>query len=224
MIILHHAHETRSMRTFWLLLELGVEFHLTVYPFDKTLRSERFRLLHPAGRVPALEIDGDVMIESGAICEYLCERFPDAGLGRMPGDMDRADWLVWVHFAETISQHAAMLTLQYEGLYAADMRSSMTIDLETRRLANCFETVENRLSGMFEGRDTLLTSGFSAADIGVAQAIYMGRHFVRTEPYPALDRWYHDVTARPAFRASLPPPDGRIYSQEFYGVEPALAS
>ncbi|MCV6596018.1 MAG: glutathione S-transferase family protein [Mangrovicoccus sp.] len=219
MITLHHAHETRSMRTLWLLLELGLEFHLTVYPFDKTLRSEMFRLLHPAGRVPVLEIDGEVLIESGAICEYLCERFPDAGLGRMPGDIDRADWLVWTHFAETITQHAAMLTLQYEGMRAPEMRSAVTIDLETRRLAKCFETVENRLSGSLEGRDKILPSGFSAADINVAQAIYMGRYFVRIEPYPALQRWYEDVTARPAFKAALPPADARMYSRDFYDLE-----
>ncbi|MEM1361020.1 MAG: glutathione S-transferase family protein [Pseudomonadota bacterium] len=219
MIVLHHAHQTRSMRILWLLLELGVEFHLTVYPFDKTLRSDRFKLLSPAGRVPALEIDGDVMIESGAICEYLCERFPEAGLGRMPGDLDRADWLVWVHFAETISQHAAMLTLQYESLRPPQKRCSLTIDLETRRLENCFETVEKRLTSAVEGRSTLLTSGFSAADICVAQAIYMGRYFVRSEPYPALQRWYEDMTSRPAFNASLPPRDARIYSREFYGLE-----
>lgn len=219
MITLHHAHETRSMRTLWLLLELGVEFHLAVYPFDKTLRTDGFRLLHPAGRVPALEIDGEVMIESGAICEYLCERFPESGLGRVPGDLDRADWLVWVHFAETISQHASMLTLQYEGLRPAEQRCSLTVDLETRRLQNCFQAVENRLNGTMEGRATILTSGFTAADIGVAQAIYMGRHFARIDPYPSLQRWYADVTMRPAFRASLPPSDARIYSRDFYGQE-----
>lgn len=210
------------MRTLWLLLELDVPFNLAVYPFDKTLRTEGFRLLNPAGRVPALEIDGEVMFESGAICEYLCERFPNAGLGRPPGDLDRADWLVWVHFAETISQHASMLTLQFEMLRPPERRCSLTVDLETRRLANCFEAVDQRLR-QSRGRDTLLTSGFSAADIGVAQAVYMGRHFVRLDPYPALARWYGDVTQRPAFRASLPPYDARVYLRDFYG-EPRLAS
>jgi len=207
------------MRTLWLLLELGVKFNLAVYPFDKTLRSERFRMLHPAGRVPVLEIDGEVLIESGAICAYLCERFPQAGLGRLPGDIDRADWLVWNHFAETISQHAASLTFQYEGLRSPEMRSAVMIDLETQRLEMCFETVENRLNGTLEGRDKILPSGFSAADISVAQAIYMGRHFVRIEPYPALQRWYEDVTSRSAFKAALPPADARIYSRDFYDLE-----
>ena len=41
------------------------------------------------------------MFESGAMTEYLCELFPDAGLGRLPGDRERAEWLTWLHFAET---------------------------------------------------------------------------------------------------------------------------
>jgi len=80
MIRLHHCHQTRSMRSLWLLYELGVEFELLVYPFDKTLREEPYRSLNPTGRVPTLEIDGVVLAESGAIAEALCERFPEAAL------------------------------------------------------------------------------------------------------------------------------------------------
>ena len=58
MIRLHHSHETRSMRALWLLNELEVAFELIVWPFDKSLRSEDYLKLNPAGRVPALEIDG----------------------------------------------------------------------------------------------------------------------------------------------------------------------
>ena len=105
MIRLHHAPQTRSMRSLWLMHELGVEFEVVEHAFGKNLRSEAYLALNPAGRVPALEIDGDVMFETGAITEYLCERFPEAGLGRAPGSAERRDWLVWVHFSETISQH-----------------------------------------------------------------------------------------------------------------------
>jgi len=47
MIRLHHCHETRSMRSLWLLNELGLDFEVAVYPFDKTLRSDQFLTLHP---------------------------------------------------------------------------------------------------------------------------------------------------------------------------------
>ena len=107
MIRLHHCHQTRSMRALWLLHELGVEFDLVVHRFDKSLRSEEYLALNPAGRVPALELDGEVIWETGAIAQVLCERFPNAGLGRAAGDAERADWLIWLHFAETLSQHGA---------------------------------------------------------------------------------------------------------------------
>ena len=76
MIRLHHCPQTRSMRALWLLHELGVEFEVQEWPFDKTLRSPEFRALNPAGRVPALELDGEAIWESGAMLELLCERFP----------------------------------------------------------------------------------------------------------------------------------------------------
>ena len=53
MIRLHHCHQTRSMRSLWLLHELGVPFDLVVHPFDKSLRSLDYLALNPAGRVPA---------------------------------------------------------------------------------------------------------------------------------------------------------------------------
>jgi glutathione S-transferase len=215
MIALHHCPQTRSMRTLWLLYELEVPFQLRTYPFDRTLRSPEFLSLSPAGRVPALEIDGERMFETGAITEYLCERFSPDRLGRMPGSPDRAAWLVWVHFAETISQHAAALTQQHVALYEDHMRSPIIMKLEAARLHKCYDAIEARLSTPIENRDYLLTSGFSAADISVGQAVYMARHFARLDAYPAVTDWYDRITERDSFQTSLPKQDG-IYSQDFY--------
>ena len=98
MITLHHCPQTRSMRTLWLLHELEIPFRLVVHPFDKSLRRPEFLSLSPAGRVPALEIDGERMFETGAITEYLCERFSPEAMGRGANSLDRMAWLVWVHF------------------------------------------------------------------------------------------------------------------------------
>ncbi len=190
MIRLHHCHETRSMRVLWLLHELGVEHELVVYPFDKTLRSPQYLTLNPVGRVPALEIDGEVMWESLACVQYLCERFPEPGLGREPGSLDRADWLTWVHFSETVSQHSAALTQQHIALYDDAMRSPIVMQLEAARLGKCFAAIDARLSTPVENRDTLLTSGFTAADVCVGQAVYMARHFVRLDGFPSMAAWY----------------------------------
>ncbi|WP_226780544.1 glutathione S-transferase family protein [Oceaniglobus trochenteri] len=217
MITLHHCHQTRSMRVLWLLNELDVEFNLRVHPFDRSLRSEEFLTRSPAGRVPALEIDGDVLWESGAICEVLCERFTERGLGRIPGEIDRPDYLVWLHFAETISQHTAALTQQHIALYEDSMRSPIVMQLEAARLGKCYAAIEGRLSTPVENRDYLLTSGFSAADICVGQAVYMARHFATFDGFPALAEWYERITERPSFRSALPPEGAELlYDQPFY--------
>lgn len=217
MITLHHCPQSRSMRVLWLLEELEVPFRTQVHAFDKSLRDPEFLSLSPAGRVPALEIDGERMFESAAIMEYLCERYPDAGLGRAPGDMDRMAWLVWLHFAETISQHLAALTQQHILLYEDAMRSPAVMKLEAARLTKCYAAIEARLSTPIENRDNLLTSGFSACDIAVGHAVYLGRYFAPTDAFPELEKWMARNTERPAFQAALPKDDeARIYTRDFY--------
>lgn len=216
MIRLHHTPQTRSMRVLWLLHELGVPFEVVPRAFDKSLRAPDYLSLSPAGRVPALEIEGERMFESGAIIEYLCERFSPRHLGRPPGNPERMAWLVWLHFAETISQHAAALTQQHVALRADHMRSPTVMQLEAARLGKCYGALEARLSPPVEDRDHLLTGGFSAADIAVGQAVYMARFFAPTAGFPALEAWYGRITARPAFGASLPAPGEGIYARDFY--------
>ena len=121
MITLHHVEQTRSMRTLWLLHELEVPFEVSIHAFDKSLRDPGYLAISPAGRVPSLEIDGERMFETGAIAEYLCERFSPDRLGRMPGAPDRMAWLVWIHFAETVSQHCAALTQQHVALRVTEL-------------------------------------------------------------------------------------------------------
>ncbi|MEP1198533.1 glutathione S-transferase family protein [Tateyamaria sp.] len=216
MITLHHCPQTRSMRTLWLLHELEIPFRLVVHPFDKSLRRPEFLSLSPAGRVPALEIDGERMFETGAITEYLCERFSPEAMGRGANSLDRMAWLVWVHFAETVSQHAAALTQQHVVLYEDAMRSPIVMKLEAARLRKCYDAIEARLSTPLENRDYLLTSGFSAADVSVGQAVYMARHFAALDRYPETTKWYARITERPAFKASLPESGGGLYDKDFY--------
>ncbi len=212
-LVLHHVPQTRSMRTLWLLHELGVAFDCVTHPFDKSLRSPAFLALSPVGRVPALEIDGTPMFESGAIAEYLCELFPEAGLGRPPGHAERRDWLVWLHFAETLSNLLANLTQHHIMLRDPAMRSPTVMRLEAARAGKCLAAIDAHLA---DGRDWILPGGFSAADIGLAQAVYLARFFVRTPDLTALAQWEARAAARPSFIASLPAPGSGIYQQDFY--------
>ena len=211
-IRLHHVPQTRSMRVLWLLHELGEPFEVRVWPFDRSLRSAEHLAVSPAGRTPALEMDGRAYWESGAIVEILCERFPEAGLGRAPGHPERADWLIWLHFAETISGHAQVLTQQHVALREDWMRSATVTRLEPKRLGKCYDVIEGRIAG-----DWLLSAGFSAVDVAVGQAVYMARHFAPIGDRPRMGAWWARCTARPGFGASLPGEgEARLYARDFY--------
>ena len=211
MIRLHHCHQTRSMRSLWLLEELGIPFELKSYGFDAAIKSPEYLELNPAGRVPTLEIDGNVVFESGAIAELLCERFSPDGLGRSPEHSERAAWLNWIHYAETISQHTAALTQQHIMLFEDHMRSPVIMKIEAKRLGKTFAAVDASLSE----QSHLLAGGFSAADIGVGQAVYMGQHFVALDTFPNLLEWFQRMTERQAFQRSLTDGPG-LYAKDFY--------
>jgi glutathione S-transferase len=208
---LHHCAQTRSDRSLWLLYEIGVPFTLCTHPFDKSLRSPEYLALNPAGRVPTLEWDDQAITESGAIAQILTEAFSPADMGRLVNHPERAAWLSWVHYAETISQHCATLTQQHIVLYDDSMRSPIIMQLEAKRLAKTLDAVEIAL----DGQEYLLSSGFSAADIGVGQAVDMARRFVGLTAFPNVVRWFGQITARPAYQSccsNLP----SLYQQEFY--------
>ena len=197
-IVLHHCPQTRSDRVLWLLHELGAAFELVEHAFGKALRDPAFLALSPAGRVPAVELDGAALSETGAIAQVLCERLSPEGLGRPAGHPERAEWLRWVHFAETVSQHVAALTQQHLMLREDWMRSPTLMKLEAARTGKCYDALEARLAG----REWLLDGGFSAADVGVGQAVDMARHFARLDGHPGVAAWYGRCAARPAFAAA----------------------
>jgi glutathione S-transferase len=177
----------------------------------RSLRAPAFLEKSPAGRVPALEIGAEAIFETGAITQILCERFSPGGLGRPAGHAERAQWLVWVHFAETISQHAAALTQQHIALREDHMRSPIVMKLEAARILKCYAALEARL----DGRAYLLEGGFSAADISVGQAVYLARFFAHLDGFAAVEAWYGRITARDGFRASLPG-EATLFEQVFF--------
>ena len=213
MIRLHNCKQTRSMKVHWLLGEIGVPFECRVWPFDRTLRQNEYLLLSPAGRVPSIE-DGELtMYESGAIVEYLCERFPDSGLGRPPGHPERPRWLMWLHFSETIAQHLANLTQHHIFLRADWMRSPTVMRLERMRLEKTLGVVETAL----DGQDYLLASDFSAVDCCIGYCVYVSQFFTRLDGFPRTREYFGRISERPAFKATLPGPgEARLYEKDFY--------
>jgi glutathione S-transferase len=188
------------MRSLWLLNELQIPFELIDMPFDlSVMRSADYLAVHPLGRVPCLVDEDFRLFESGAIAEYLCERHPEAGLGRPPGNAERYEWLQWIHYSETMAVHAASLVQQRYFIAAAD-RSAVVAKLEGRRLEKAVQVLEPQLID----RDYLLRSGFSAADIGVGYSLHLADRLIELARFPNVARYLERLRARSAFRASIP--------------------
>jgi glutathione S-transferase len=203
MITLYHSPRSRSMRSLWLLNELGLDFELVTMPLDlKILRAPEYLAVHPLGRVPCLVDDGRVVIESGAIAQYLCETYdPDArlGLNRPIGHPERIEWLQWMHYAETIAVHGASL-VQQRVFIAENERSPAVNKLESKRLEKAIGVVDRHLA---DGREHLLASGFSAVDTNVGYSVTMGRSFIGLDAFPHARMYLERMEGRPAFQAAL---------------------
>lgn len=211
--VLWHVPLSRSMRVLWLLNEIGCDHDLRELSFfDRSMRQPPYDAIHPAGRVPALQIDGMTLHESGASVEYLCEtRAPH--LWRAPGEPGRAGWLDWLHFAETLGQHIANLTQHHIVLRDDHMRSPTVMRLEAARLSRALSLIEKHM----DGQDWLMENGFSGVDCAVGYSVFIASRFVRLDDRPVLRGYLDRCTERPAFTASLPPEGAQvIYARDFY--------
>ncbi len=211
MITLYHAPQSRSFRVLWLLEEIGAPYRLeTLSVFDGTMRAPEHLARSPAGRVPAVEIEGQRIFESGAIIQYLVEtRAPH--LAPAPGEAGRADYLQWLHFAETMGAHLANLTQHHIVLREEWMRSPTVMRLEAKRLAICLA------AAVAQARDGWLLPEFSAADIAVGYAVHVAGRFVRLDEVPGARDYLDRLAARPAFqRAQAQDGAAQIYRRDFY--------
>ncbi|MDN3452920.1 MULTISPECIES: glutathione S-transferase [unclassified Psychrobacter] len=103
MIRLHHLNQSRSLRTLWLLEELGVAYEIVSHQRDaKThLAPDSLKAVHPLGKSPVIEMDGQLYAESGAITELLIERFAPERLRPATNSSDYGYYLQWINFAES---------------------------------------------------------------------------------------------------------------------------
>ena len=107
MIKLHHLNKSRSKRIIWLLEELEVEYEIVAYQRDAItfLAPAELKQIHSLGKSPVIEDDGLIIAESGAITEYLINKynltFNDTALAPIKDSKDYVQYLQWLHFAES---------------------------------------------------------------------------------------------------------------------------
>ncbi|MGP5372079.1 glutathione S-transferase family protein [Psychrobacter alimentarius] len=158
MIRLHHLNQSRSLRILWLLEELGVSYTVISHQRDaKThLAPESLKAVHPLGKSPVIEMDGQLYTESGAITELLIERFAPEHLRPSIDSTDYGTYLQWIHFAESSLMLPLLLELftkkagindnEFLDNYIAEEKHKLLSYLNDEVADKAF-IVGNRLSG-----------------------------------------------------------------------------
>ncbi len=121
MIVLHHLNNSRSQRVLWLLEELGLPYEVKRYERDpKTmLAPDSLRAVHPLGKSPVIEDDGQVLAESGAIIEYLAEKYGEGRLLPPAGSPERLRHRYWMHYAEGSAMPPLLMSLVFSRVRSA---------------------------------------------------------------------------------------------------------
>ncbi len=216
MIRLHHVPFSRSFRVLWLLEELGLDYEVAHYSIrDGSLRDPAFLAISPAGRVPALELNSDILFESGVILQTLCEQYADAGLAPVGRGAERARYLELLGYAETMASLIENLNLQHVFLRDPSQASPTVIKLTTGRLKVSLAGLETLLGD----QDFLLAAGFSSADVMMGFNLFAAPYYVKMEAFPKLHSYRDRLAQRPAYlRARARDGAQDFYVKDFYPV------
>lgn len=193
---LYYVPMTRSVRPRWLLEELGVPYELVRLDASKgETKTPEYLKVNPFGHVPAL-VDGGVTIaESGAICLYLADKFPEKKLAPAPGSKDRGPYLAWIlHAVSSLEPHiAAYFRL---GRAPDDKKDQAAMDAEKKKLIEEAKTLDDALAG----RTFLVGDSFTAADVFVSQVMTWGRRMKMFggADLPNVEAWLQRLRERPA--------------------------
>jgi len=201
MIKLFHSPRTRSVRIYWLLEELGLPYELHTIAFNQeSLKSPDYLKVNPLGKVPAIQDDGLTMFESGAILEYLLEKYGKGRLAPPPGTPERGAFLQWVHFGEATALPPLGDLAQHTLFRPESERIAAVVTDARARLTNVLGVLEQAL----KGRQYLVGDEFTGADIMNGYALVLTKWFgLLSDDYPNLVAYLARLEQRPALQKAL---------------------
>jgi glutathione S-transferase len=199
MLTVHHLGISQSERIVWLCEELGIDYAFKRYDrrADNRLAPDEYKALHPMGIAPVIT-DGDLVLgESGAICDYIRERYGKGRLAPAPDHPDFADHLFWFHW----SNGTFMATMMMQLVLSAGAEGNPAAVFVNDRSRRGWAMIEDRLGqAPFFGGAELTT-----ADIMMVYCLTTGRAFRGTsiEPYPNLRAYLQRIGQRPAYQRAM---------------------
>lgn len=200
MIDIYHAPGTRSLRIIWLCEELGLPHRVIPVDFSAQYRaSPEWRARNPVGKVPVL-VDGDLtMFESGAMLQYLLDRYGAGRLQPHAGTAEHAIYLQWCWFAEATFARPLGEIVNHRRAIPADQQSAVVIEEMQARAWLCVEALHQAL----EGRVYLLGNSFTGADIMTGYSLMLADRLLTQRLPPRMAEYWADLAARPACAAAF---------------------
>ena len=180
---------SRGQTVRWMLEEIGEPYDTEILEYGTTMKAEPYLSVNPMGKVPAIVHNGKVVTEVAAICLYLADAFPQAGLA--PDPQDRADYYRWVFFTSGPVE-------------AAFTAKSMGWDVPPERQAMAgfgnYDIAMNTLEKALTVKPYLAGERFTAADLFVGAMVNFMLTFKLLDPRPAFTDYARRMTDRDAYR------------------------
>jgi glutathione S-transferase len=173
----------------WMLEEVGAPYRTEILDFATTMKAPEYLAINPMGKVPAIRHGDTVVTECAAICAYLADAFPDAGLA--PPSGQRGAYYRWLFFAAGPVEASV-----------SDKALGVEVPADKRGMVGygSLESVVDTLEKAVSGSDYLAGDRFTAADLYVGAHIGWGMQFGTIAKRPAFERYHARVTDRDAFR------------------------
>jgi glutathione S-transferase len=206
-LVLYTNPMSRGRIVRWMLEEIGAPYETRIVEYGAVMKSPEYLAINPMGKVPALVHGEEVVTETAAICAYLADVFPEAKLAPPANSQLRAPYYRWLFFAAGPMEAAS--TNKALGVEAAPERKRM---LGYGSMEDVLDALE---AGLTDNR-YLVDEHFSAADVYAGSMLGWGMQFGTMERRPAFERYWDDISNRPAAvrareidDALLPPPPAK---------------
>jgi len=173
----------------WMLEEVGQPYRTEIMDYATTLKGPEYLAINPMGKIPAIRHGAAVVTEAAAICAYLADAFPDAGLAPPPGDRRRAPYYRWLFFGA-----GPIESVIVAGALGVEVKP------EQKRMVGWGDRTDalNALETAVSGRDFIAGDTFTAADVYIGAQISWGMQFGAIDKRPAFVSYSERMQNRPA--------------------------
>ncbi|MGI9463133.1 MAG: glutathione S-transferase family protein [Aestuariivirgaceae bacterium] len=173
----------------WMLEEVGTPYRTEFLDYDTTMKAPDYLAINPMGKVPSIRHGETIVTECAAICAYLADAFPEAGLAPAMGR--RGAYYRWLFFAAGPMEAAVV-----------NRALGFEVPPDKERMAGygTFENVLDTLQQAVAGNGYIASDSFSAADLYVGAHIGWGLQFGSIEARPGFAEYFERVSDRDAYR------------------------